>query len=97
MEFPKPEKGKITVYSKSGCNYCTFVKRLLQDKNVLYSIVDCDEYILEQKDEFLLFIRELAGKECKIFPMVFDDKTFIGGFNETNNYLDKLLNVDFAF
>ena len=101
MEFPKPLKGQITVYSKSGCNNCSFVKRLLKDKKVLFSVIDCDEYILEEKDEFLLFIQELAGKEYKMFPMVFDDKNFIGGFNETNKYLDKyldkLLDFDFKF
>ena len=101
MEFPKPIKGQITVYSKSGCNNCSFVKRLLKEKNFLFSVIDCDEYILEEKDEFLLFIQDLAGKEYKMFPMVFDDKKFIGGFNETNKYLDKyldkLLDFDFKF
>ena len=99
MDIPEPKNGEITVYSKSGCSGCTFVKRLLQEKNVFYSIIDCDEYILEQKEDFLLFIHELAGKEYKMFPMVFDDKKFIGGFNETNNYLDKYLDklLDFAF
>lgn len=94
--FPSPEKGKLTVYSKSGCPNCTKVKQMLKDKNVLFSIIDCDEFILENKTEFLLFIQQLIGREQKIFPMVFDYNVFIGGYNETNKYIDKLLEFDFT-
>jgi glutaredoxin len=93
--FPSPEKGKLTVYSKSGCPNCTKVKQMLKDKNVLFSIIDCDEFILENKTEFLLFIQQLIGREQKIFPMVFDYNVFIGGYDETNKYIDKLLEFDF--
>lgn len=86
MEFPYPEKGQITVYSKSGCINCTKVKTLLKDKSIDFNIIDCDEFILEYKEEFLSFIQTLIGKEYKMFPMVFDNNKFIGGFNETNKY-----------
>lgn len=97
MEFPYPEKEQITVYSKSGCIYCTKVKTLLKDKSMAFNIIDCDEFLLEYKQEFLAFIQTLIGKEYKMFPMVFDNNKFIGGFNETNKYLEQLLDFDISF
>lgn len=97
MEFPSPQKGIINVYSKSGCINCTKVKTLLKEKNMAFDVIDCDEFILENKEEFLLFMQKLIGKEYKIFPMVFDNDIFIGGYNETNNYISKILEFDIAF
>lgn len=101
MDFPYPDKSKITVYSKSGCINCSKVKTLLKDNNITFNIIDCDEFILENKEEFLLFIKTLAGKEYRMFPIVFDNKKFIGGYNETNNYVvslqQKNLNFDDLF
>ena len=92
--FPYPEKDKLTIYSKSGCPNCIKVKELLKEKKVLFNVVDCDEYILENKEEFLLFIKNIIGKEQKMFPMVFDYKCFIGGYDETNKYINTLLDFD---
>lgn len=101
MEFPYPEKGQITVYSKSGCINCTKVKTLLKEKNMTFNIINCDEFILEHKEEFLSFLQTIIGKEYKMFPIVFDDNKFIGGFNETNKYLtslqEKILDFDISF
>jgi glutaredoxin len=93
MDIPKPNQDEITVYSKSGCVNCVNVKKLLKDKSMTFSVINCDEFIYEDKEGFLDCIKELAGKECRIFPMVFDGNTFIGGFAETTKYLDK--NIDF--
>ena len=46
------------------------------------------EFILENKEEFLLFIKTLAKQEYKTFPMVFTNAQFVGGYNETNNHLE---------
>jgi len=97
MEFPYPQKEVLTVYSKSGCINCTKVKTLLKEKNLVFDVIDCDEFILENKDEFLLFMKQLIGKEYKIFPMVFDATIFIGGYNETNDYISKMLDFDMTF
>jgi glutaredoxin len=97
MEFPIPEKGPITVYSKSGCNNCIKLKNILKQKSIAFNVIDCDDFILENKEEFLAFIQELIGKEYKMFPMVFDHNKFIGGYNETIKYLDELLDFDISF
>lgn len=90
MNFEKLFTKGFTVYSKSGCNNCTKVKTLLKDKNVIFNIVECDDYLIEDKENFLLFIKELSDKKCNLFPIVFYKSAFIGGYNETEILIDKL-------
>ena len=94
MEIEEPFKIGFTVYSKSGCSNCTKVKKLLIEKKLLFVEIDCDEYIIEDKEKFLLFIKERVNKEYKTFPMVFNDGNFVGGFTETQDYFNKLLSFD---
>ena len=94
MEIEEPFKTGFTVYSKSGCPNCTKVKKLLIEKKVFFVDIDCDDYIIEDKENFLLFIKERANKEYKTFPMVFNDGNFVGGFTETQDYFNKLLSFD---
>jgi glutaredoxin len=94
MEIEEPFKTGFTVYSKSGCSNCTKVKKLLAEYKAFFVVIDCDDYIIEDKENFVLFIKERANKEYKTFPMVFNDGKFIGGFTETQDYLNKLLTFD---
>jgi glutaredoxin 3 len=89
MEFEKPSETMYTIYSKSGCVYCVKVKKLLQEKNFAFDMIDCDDYLIENKEEFLEYIKEVAGREYKTFPMVFRCGKFIGGFTDTKQLLDK--------
>jgi glutaredoxin len=91
MNFLEPENDKFTIYSKSGCPNCTKVKTLLKEKFLIHTIVDCDEYLLEDKEGFLSFINKKANIEYKTFPMVFHNGNFIGGFTETKTYVEKML------
>jgi glutaredoxin len=97
MNFEKPFENKFTIYSKSGCINCRKVKDLLKTGNFEYEIIDCDDYILEDKENFLSFIQSYAINEWKSFPMVFYDEKFIGGLNETQNYLETLKNHTLDF
>lgn len=90
MDFEKPTDNDFTVYSKSGCPNCSSVKKLLKDKNLLFNVIDCDEYIIEDKVNFLLFIKEKAKREIKQFPIIFHEGNIIGGYSETKEYIDKL-------
>jgi glutaredoxin len=96
MEFIEPGTD-FTIYSKSGCPNCTHVKKLLTEKNKIFIVVDCDEYIIEDKAALMQFISKLANKEIKSFPIVFDNKEFIGGFAETKDYLQKSLDFTDSF
>ena len=89
MDYILPNSQGYTIYSKSGCPFCTKVKRLLEKEAPSPLLVDCDDYLLENKDAFLVFIKEMAGKEYKTFPMIFHNGDFIGGFTETKEYYEK--------
>jgi glutaredoxin len=45
--------------------------------------------LIEAKEEFLTFIKNLAHIECRTFPMVFFNGNFIGGYQETLEYVEK--------
>lgn len=90
MEFEKPNEFGFTVYSKSGCPNCIKVKTLLKEKNLVFNVVDCDEYLIEDKENFLLFIENISNKPVRTFPIVFNECELIGGFNETKDYIVKL-------
>jgi len=89
-----PSKTGFTIYSKSGCPNCTNVKKLLQENKIDYMLINCDEYLIEERDKFLEFIANLCEKEVKVFPMVFFDSKFIGGFKETKEYVVNLFFQD---
>ena len=88
MEFTEPSSKGYTIYSKSGCTYCTKVKEILKALGESYEMVNCDEYLLEDREGFLTFIKERAGRDYKTFPMVFAAGKFLGGFSETKASLD---------
>jgi glutaredoxin 3 len=90
MEFEFLSK-EFTIYSKTGCFYCIKAKSLLKEKNLVHTIINCDDYILEDKVSFLEHIYKLAGKEVKTFPMIFYQEKFIGGYEETIDFIDKML------
>jgi glutaredoxin len=94
MEFEEPKKSGFTIYSKSGCPNCNKVKAILKEQKIFFHVIDCDEYIIEDKEKFLLFIKEIVNKDYKMFPIVFNDNNFIGGYNETQEYINKLLSFE---
>ena len=88
-EYIEPAANNYTIYTKSGCPNCTKVKKFLETIPVKPFIVDCDEWLIEDKPAFLEFIQIKAGKECKTFPMVFHNGEFLGGFDETKCFKEK--------
>jgi glutaredoxin len=94
INIQKPEETGFTIYSKSGCPNCTRIKKTLSEKKQTFIEINCDEYLIEDKESFLSFIKSLSQKESKVFPMIFNNGTFIGGFNETQEFLDKQLAFD---
>lgn len=91
MNIENPSKSGFTIYSKSGCPNCMKIKALLKEKHLLFTIVDCDEYLIEDKSGFLFFINQLSNKEVTMFPIIFYDNKFVGNYNETLTFVDKLL------
>lgn len=78
----------FTIYTKSGCKFCTEVKKLLKKYNMTFHTINCDDYLLYTKENFLFFIKTLTDIEYKTFPMVFYNKKFIGGYVETKKLME---------
>jgi len=83
MEYTEPVEKGYTIYSKSGCVLCKMVIDLLKKEGIEYSIIDCDEYLKQNRESFLLFINGYAGKNTGGFPKVFVGSEFIGCYKET--------------
>lgn len=95
-DFIYPNEKGFTIYSKSGCINCNKAKELLKKNNLDYKVIDCDEYLLEVKEEFLYMINNLINREYKTFPMIFYDNKFIGGFSELQHLINfELLNFSY--
>lgn len=90
MTFEPPLNVGFTVYSKSGCGDCIKVKNLLKEKNIFFHIVVCDEYLIENKSEFLEFIEDHANMAIKTFPIVFYNSNLVGGYLDTKTFIQKL-------
>jgi glutaredoxin len=91
MSFEAPSQTGFTIYSKSNCSFCTKVKQLLTDNQIFFLEIQTDDYLLEDKEAFLLFIAGLIKKEYRTFPMVFNHGQFIGGFTDTESFVNKQL------
>jgi glutaredoxin len=90
MDIQKPSEKNFTIYTKSGCSNCLKLKNILKEKKIFFNTIDCDEYLIENKSDFLLFFKETYNKDIKQFPIVFNDAKFIGGYEETIDYINKL-------
>jgi hypothetical protein len=90
MEITIPQKEGFTVYTKKDCSFCEKIKVLLTTKNENFFLVDCDNYLKENKNNFLSFIYCIANKECKTFPIVFNNEKFIGGYTDTKLYFENI-------
>ena len=89
MNFPHPASNSYTIYSKSGCIYCTKAKELLQNEHIPPLFVNCDKFLLENKEEFLNHMKPLIGREYRTFPMIFKNGIFVGGYTETKKAYDQ--------
>jgi glutaredoxin len=58
------------------------------DENKI-TIVDCDSYLAENKEEFLQYIQQITNTNYRTFPMVFLNGTFIGGYTETKKMIEQ--------
>ena len=85
MEFTRPKDG-YSIYTKMNCKYCRNAKKLIPDAHIIPS----DEYLTKFKGEFLDFIDGLSETTPRTFPIVFLNKRYIGGYNETKKYIDEL-------
>jgi hypothetical protein len=57
--YELPSEQGYTIYTKSQCSFCVKSKTLLKAEP--FTMIDCDEYVIEDKESFLKFIENLIG------------------------------------
>lgn len=92
MDFINPSNDTYTVYTKSGCPNCVKAKKMLTDLKFNPLIIDCDDYLIEHREEFLATIKKLVnGNDNKVFlflfPIIFNNGKYIGGYKDIENLL----------
>jgi glutaredoxin len=90
-----PQEEGWTVYTKSDCVFCDQAKVVLGSYPTVY--VNCDEWLETDKETFLKKMKERIGREYRMFPMIFYDGVFIGGYSDTKEYVEKKLSFTEEF
>jgi glutaredoxin len=85
IEVESPQPSGYTIYSKSGCPNCTKAKNLVKHAHV----IDCDEYLIEDKSTFLKYMDAYSKAEPRTFPIIFFNSEFVGGFTEVKIHYEK--------
>jgi len=85
MSIPPPSAKGYTIYSKSGCPYCDRAKRMLAYEDT--TVIDCDALLFD-RDFFLDTMRGYCGREYQMFPMIFHNGRFLGGYDDTKVYYE---------
>ena len=70
----------IKVYALSTCPWCKKVKKLLDDHNVEYDVIDVDLVQGEDQAQALEEMEKLTGKRS--FPVTVIDGQVISGFKQ---------------
>ena len=70
----------VKVYSLSTCPWCKKVKRLLDEKNVQYEVVDVDLAQGDEQKKALEEVEKLTGRRS--FPVTVINDRVIQGFKE---------------
>lgn len=82
--YVPPSTEGYTIYSISGCKYCTKAKNILKEQKTTCKVVNCDNYVasLLEREAFYTFIKKYTVKSYIHFPMIFNKGKFIGGYKE---------------
>jgi len=94
MEFELPSELGYTIYSKSGCKFCTKLKNILKNNQIPFRIIDCDDYLVEDKEQFILFMKQFTKRNFVSFPILFNDKVCIGDYNKSLQHLHIFYYID---
>jgi glutaredoxin len=79
MESIDNSQGVFTILTKTGCNNCKTLKKILELNNHTTLMVNCDEYLINDREGFIKAIREQIRNDIEkiYFPIVFYDGMYV--------------------
>jgi glutaredoxin len=80
-----PQENGYTIYTKQECLNCNKAKKLLDNDEVTYTTINCDDLLLKNRVGFINMMSSYTNQ--KTFPYVFYNGVFIGGYNELLHHL----------
>jgi glutaredoxin len=89
-DYEYPNAFFFTIYSKSGCTFCTKAKNELNQNELTYNIIDCDDYLIEDRSGFLQWMETLTHEPVKTFPIIFYKGIYIGGYDKLLIEIEKI-------
>ena len=76
---------KAKVYGSSQCVWCDRVAKLLEDSGI-----DIEKIDISQGKEFIKEMQDAAGKKVNTVPQVIIDNEYVGGYTETERFLNRI-------
>ena len=73
------------VYSTPRCSWCDRVARMLEEHGSTIEKIDVSE-----SKELLKEMQKAAGEKVTTVPQVVVDGKYVGGFTETERYLNRI-------
>ena len=89
---PKTITDKITVYSKSNCGQCDYIKNIMKQRNI-----DYNEIIIDDKKERQKLYMKIDRDEdilVETMPQIYINDEYLGGFLELYNHIKPSFNFD---
>ena len=83
------KEGKVKIYTRDNCAYCTNAKNLLVDKGYLYQEIKVENENTESVKESL----KDKTNSYDYYPIIFVDNVFLGGYKELKDYKDTRSNI----
>jgi glutaredoxin 3 len=79
------------IYSRPGCGYCQAAKELLTQKGQAFTELTLDSGQPKQAGVTYYTKAQLLEKAplAKTVPQIFHNQTYIGGYTDLRNYLQK--------
>jgi len=71
------QPGKVIIFARTQCPYCTLAKEYLDEKEVAYEYIVCDKLGITDDHKEQLF--KLTG--AKTYPRIFVGTRSVGGFD----------------
>ena len=82
----------FVIYCKINCPQCDRAKKLLQKEQKI--IINCDNFLENDRENFIITMRRKTGLEKIVFPLIFIDDDFLGGIEELVEHMMFELDAD---